>query len=241
MEEYSLGLGVPDFHSSIQREENILLLSGMSSLSEIAVNIAENLIRLKAVKFQPHEPFTWASGWKSPIYTDNRLTLSDPAVRKLITEGLTRLASQGFPEAGAIAGVATAGIPQGVLLADRLSLPFLYVRPKPKNHGMGNQIEGKWNPDRPVLVVEDLVSTGGSSLAAVTALQSAGAKVCGMVSIFSYGFTRARTAFEEAGIPFLTLCTLEQLISKAIELNYICDADRDLILAFRQDPEHWKA
>jgi len=207
--------------------------------SATAENVAKKLLEIKAIKLQPEQPFTWASGWKSPIYCDNRLSLSYPQVRTLIKEKLVQLTRERFPDTEAIAGVATAGIPQGALLADALELPFLYVRSKAKGHGMGNMIEGKVTPGQKVLVIEDLVSTGGSSLKAVKDLREAGFDVLGMAAIFTYGFEKARENFENAGVKLVCLSDYDSLLPKAIEENYVSPSFMASLSAWRKNPEQW--
>ena len=163
--------------------------------------IAEKLLQIKAVKLQPQEPFTWASGWKSPIYCDNRKILSYPHIRDFVKSELSNLVFTEFPDAEVIAGVATAGIPHGALVADLLKMPFVYVRSKPKAHGMGNQIEGHLEPNKKVLVIEDLISTGKSSMEAIDALREAGAKIEGLCSVFTYGFDIAKKPFRKRKYP----------------------------------------
>lgn len=204
-----------------------------------AGQVASKLLEIKAIKLQPNEPFTWASGWKSPIYCDNRLALSYPRVRTFIKDRLVEAATHKFEDLEAIAGVATAGIPQGALLADALGLPFLYVRSKAKGHGMTNMIEGKVTVGQKVLVVEDLVSTGGSSLKAVQDLKNAGFDVVGMVAIFTYGFEVANKNFEEAGVKLICLSDYHALLPKAIEEKYISDADLASLNVWRKDPGSW--
>lgn len=201
--------------------------------------IAQQLLAIKAIKLQPALPFTWASGWKSPIYCDNRLSLSYPEVRSIIKEALVNLVQAKFPEAEAVAGVATAGIPQGALLADALNLPFLYVRSKPKGHGMGNSIEGKITAGQKILVLEDLVSTGGSSLKAVEDLREAGFDVLGMIAIFTYGFEVAKVNFEAAGVKLICLSDYESLLPQAIKEKYVSDTDLSSLSTWRKDPGKW--
>lgn len=201
--------------------------------------IAKKLLEIRAIKLQPNQPFTWASGWKSPIYCDNRLSLSFPAVRSLIKEKLAMVVQEKFPGVEAIAGVATAGIPQGVLLADALGLPFLYVRAKAKGHGMENRIEGKVTKGQKVLVVEDLVSTGGSSLKAVKDLREAGFEVLGMAAIFTYGFEIARKNFAEEQVKLVCLSDYSSLLPHAIEENYISPSDINSLSTWRNAPEVW--
>ncbi len=201
--------------------------------------VASKLLEIKAIKLQPNEPFTWASGWKSPIYCDNRLALSYPEVRTMIKERLVQVARERFMGVEAIAGVATAGIPQGALLADALGLPFLYVRSKAKGHGMENMIEGKVTAGQKVLVVEDLVSTGGSSLKAVQDLRNAGFEVVGMVAIFTYGFEIAKENFEKAGVKLVCLSDYSALLPKAIEESYVSRTDLESLNTWRKDPGSW--
>lgn len=210
----------------------------MSQISEKLV--AEKLLQVQAVKLRPAEPFTWASGWKSPIYCDNRKLLSYPYVRDYIKSELCNVVFQSFPDAGVIAGVATAGIPHGALVADQLKLPFIYVRSRPKEHGMGNMIEGVLQAGQPVVVVEDLISTGKSSLEAVKAIREAGGEVIGMVSIFNYGFDVAVKAFEAAGVPFYSLSNYNAMIELAMEKGLVSEADRETLQAWRNAPEVWQ-
>ncbi|MAN85716.1 MAG: orotate phosphoribosyltransferase [Algoriphagus sp.] len=207
--------------------------------SSIAAEVADQLLQIQAIRLQPEKPFTWASGWKSPIYCDNRLSLSFPAVRDLIKENLVKSIQHFYPEAEAIAGVATAGIPQGALIANDLKLPFIYVRSKPKGHGMENMIEGKVTPGQKVVVVEDLVSSGGSSLKAVQDLKNAGFEVMGMVAIFSYGFSVADDNFEEAGIKLVVLSNYEAMLPRAVEKKYISDEVLKSLETWRKDPANW--
>jgi orotate phosphoribosyltransferase len=205
----------------------------------VAHKIAEILLDAKAVKLSPDAPFTWSSGWKSPIYCDNRVVLSYPEKRKFIKEALAELIKNKFPEATAIAGVATAGIPQGALVADELNLSFAYVRPKPKDHGMGNQIEGRLETTDKVVVIEDLISTGGSSLKAAEALQKAGIEVLGMVSIFTYGFELAEENFKNANIPLVCLSNYNTLIEVAQTKNVVSASQIDSLNAWRVSPSTW--
>jgi len=202
--------------------------------------IARLLLETGAVKLQPAKPFTWASGWKSPIYCDNRLTLSYPEVRTQIKETLAKVVSELYPDAESIAGVATAGIPQGALIADALELPFIYVRSKPKGHGMENLIEGKITPGQKTVVIEDLISTGGSSIKAVKALQENGFDVLGMVAIFTYSFPLAKENFKTANIQFRTLSNYKALVKEAIKSGYIQKEDEELLKSWRKDPGNWK-
>jgi orotate phosphoribosyltransferase len=205
----------------------------------IAAEVAHYLLEIQAIRLQPEKPFTWASGWKSPIYCDNRLSLSYPAIRNAIKGNLVQAVKQFFPSAEAIAGVATAGIPQGALLADQLELPFIYVRSKPKGHGMENMIEGKVVPNQKVVVVEDLVSTGGSSLKAVEDLRNAGFEVLGMVAIFSYGFEVADKNFAEAGVPLVCLSNYDALLPQAVKENYINQSTLSSLAEWRKNPSGW--
>lgn len=202
-----------------------------------ARKIASFLLKTRAVKLSPHKPFQWSSGWNSPIYCDNRITLSDVEARTFIKKALAKAIKKEFPEATAIAGVATAGIAQGALVADYLQLPFAYVRPKPKEHGMGNQIEGRMEPGSKVVVLEDLVSTGGSSLKAAEALQAQGIEVLGMMAIFTYGFKAAEKNFAEKQLKLVTLSNYSYLIDEAVKQNYVSPDDLDLLKKWRRKPE----
>jgi orotate phosphoribosyltransferase len=201
--------------------------------------IAEKLLQIKAIKLNIHNPFTWASGWKSPIYCDNRKILSFPFIRDFIKSEMCNVIFQTFDKADMIAGVATAGIPWGAMVADQLKLPFIYVRPKPKEHGLGNQIEGFYEVGKRVVVVEDLVSTGKSSLQVVDVLKNAGLEVEGMVSIFNYGFEEAKNAFEKYQLILKSLTDYDSLISLAIEHGSICKSDQETLLNWRNDPANW--
>ncbi|MEX0884479.1 MAG: orotate phosphoribosyltransferase [Cyclobacteriaceae bacterium] len=201
--------------------------------------VAKNLLHINAIKLNPESPFTWASGWKSPIYCDNRLSLSYPSVRNLILEKLVKLIQTHFLNIEAVAGVATAGIPQGALLADRLNLPFLYVRSKPKGHGMENMIEGKITPSQKIVVVEDLVSTGGSSLKAVQHLRDSGFEVLGMVAIFTYGFDIAAQNFEKESVKLVCLSDYDSLLPVALAEKYISDPDMVTLSKWRHNPDKW--
>lgn len=205
----------------------------------IAAEVAKKLLEIQAIRLQPEKPFTWASGWKSPIYCDNRLSLSFPEVRTMIKLSLTQAVQHFFPSVEAIAGVATAGIPQGALLANDLNLPFLYVRSKPKGHGMENTIEGKVVANQKVVVVEDLISTGGSSLKAVEDLRNAGFEVLGMVAIFSYGFEVADKNFSDAGVPLVCLSNYDALLPQAVEENYIDESTLASLTDWRKNPSCW--
>jgi orotate phosphoribosyltransferase len=206
---------------------------------ETASKVASMLLQIQAIKLNTEKPFTWSSGWKSPIYCDNRLSLSYPDVRKTIRDGLIEAIRENFFTAESIAGVATAGIAQGALVAEGLNLPFLYVRPKPKDHGMENLIEGKITKGQKVVLVEDLVSTGGSSLKSAKALQDAGFHVLGMVSIFNYGFDIASRNFYEANISLISLSDYSHLLTFALQENYITEAQLASLKAWRVDPANW--
>ena len=201
---------------------------------------ASKLLKIKAIKLQPNDPFTWASGWKSPFYCDNRKTLSFADLRNFVKLELVHAILEHFPEAEAVAGVATGAIAQGALVADELCLPFAYVRSKPKDHGMGNLIEGELPKGAKVVVVEDLISTGGSSLKAVEAIRQAGCEVVGMVASYTYGFPIAEQAFANAGVKLVTLTDYENVVSEALETGYIRKADVDLLHEWRKDPANWK-
>jgi orotate phosphoribosyltransferase len=202
--------------------------------------VAEKLLQIQAVKLSPDNPYTWASGWKSPIYCDNRRVLSFPYVRDFIKSELCNLIFEDFPDAALLAGVATAGIAWGAFAADQLKLPFIYVRPKPKEHGLGNQIEGYYQSGQQVIVVEDLVSTGKSSLQVVDVLRNAGLEVAGMVSIFSYGFDVADQAFKEAGVVLKSLTTYQEMIELGKERGQITPDQEELLLNWRKNPSAWK-
>ncbi len=203
----------------------------------IAKTVAAQLLKIEAIRLKPQSPFTWASGWKSPIYCDNRLSLSYPETRRLIKENLIKVVQRHFLNVEAIAGVATAGIPQGVLVAEELDLPFLYVRSKPKGHGMQNTIEGKITQGQKIVVVEDLVSTGGSSLKAVEDLRHNGFEVLGMMAIFTYGFEVARKNFEDAGVKLVCLSDYDNLL--AASDDYIKPTDLPALQEWRRAPEVW--
>ena len=209
----------------------------MANKSELL--LAAELLKIKAVKLQPEQPFTWASGWKSPFYCDNRKTLSFPALRTRVKLGLANLILEEFPEADTVAGVATGAIAQGALVAEELGKPFVYVRPKAKDHGLGNQIEGDIQPGAKVVVVEDLVSTGLSSLKAVDALRAAGVEVVGMVASFTYGFGVATEAFKNANVKLVTLTNYEAVLEVALETGYITEDELPLLNDWRRDPSHW--
>ena len=208
-------------------------------MSTVEKNFAEKLLKVKAIKFQPEQPFTWASGWKSPFYCDNRKTLAFPALRTFVKLQLSRIVAELYPEADAIAGVATGAIAQGALVADELALPFAYVRSKPKDHGMANLIEGDLQPGMKVVVVEDLISTGGSSLKAVEALRQHGCEVLGMVAAYTYGFPVAEEAFAAAGVTLTTLTNYEAVVETALQTGYIEQSHVPMLAAWRKDPANW--
>jgi orotate phosphoribosyltransferase len=202
--------------------------------------VAEKLLQIEAVKLRPEQPFTWASGWKSPIYCDNRKILSFPYTRDFIKSELCNLIFEKYPEADLLAGVATAGIAWGAMAADQLKLPFIYVRPKPKEHGLGNQVEGAFEKGQKVVVIEDLISTGKSSLQVVDVLRNAGVEVLGMVSIFNYGFPEAASNFGKAGVPLDSLTDYGTLINIALDKGTIQSETENLLLQWRNDPANWK-
>lgn len=201
--------------------------------------LAEKLLKISAIKLQPDMPFTWASGWNSPIYTDNRKTLSYPDIRTFIKTELCRLIMENFPEIDAVAGVATGAIAQGALVADAMGLPYVYVRSAPKDHGLENLIEGNLNPGQKVIVIEDLISTGKSSLKAAEAIRMSGAEVVGMVAMFTYGFPVAEKAFKEAGIKLMTLSNYEAMLETALETGFIGPEDIKTLQRWRDDPANW--
>ena len=204
-----------------------------------AKKIAEYLLQIKAIKLQPSNPFTWASGWKSPIYCDNRKTLSFPEVRSFIRDSFAGVVSEYYPGADLIAGVATGAIAHGVLVAEKLGLPFIYVRSEAKEHGLGNQIEGYYEKGQKVVVIEDLISTGGSSLGAVRALREAGCDVLGMAAIFTYEFSKSADGFKAAGCELHNLSNYSALISTAVETGYITNDDVETLKRWRLDPAGW--
>ncbi|MDR3309447.1 MAG: orotate phosphoribosyltransferase [Tannerella sp.] len=201
--------------------------------------IADKLLQIKAIKLQPENPFTWASGWKSPIYCDNRKTLSYPSIRTTIKIELARVISEQFPETTAVAGVATGAIAQGALVADLLGLPFAYIRSEPKDHGLENLIEGELKPDAKVVIIEDLVSTGGSSLKAVKAVRNFGCEVVGMVAIFTHGFPIVEKRFKEAKVRLITLSNYDAVIEEALRTDYIGKDDVAILQEWRKAPEIW--
>ena len=201
--------------------------------------LAEKLLRISAIQLQPEMPFIWASGWNSPIYTDNRKTLSYPDIRNFIKVELCRLIMENFEEPDAIAGVATGAIAQGALVADTMGLPYVYVRSTPKDHGLENLIEGNLKPGQKVVVIEDLISTGGSSLKAVEAIRAAGCEVVGMAAIFTYGFPIAVKRFKDANVILCTLSNYNSMLEAALETNYIQEKDVETLRQWREDPANW--
>lgn len=209
-------------------------------LNETASKIAEFLLQIKAIKLQPDDPFTWASGWKSPIYCDNRIALSYPRIRTFIRQELVKLIENKFGKPDVIAGVATAAIAQGVLVAEAMGLPFVYVRPSAKDHGMKNTIEGEVKEHQTAVVIEDLISTGKSSLQAVKDLRDIGVIVKGLVSIFTYGFDTTQESFKKAACPVYSLSNYEAIIKEALETGYITKKDVEVLRLWRQHPADWK-
>ena len=209
-------------------------------MDNLKKDFARRLLGIKAIKLQPNNPFTWASGWKSPFYCDNRKTLSYPELRNYVKLELTHAILEHFPEVEAIAGVATGAIPQGALVADALCLPFVYIRNKPKDHGLENLIEGELRPNAKVVVVEDLVSTGGSSLKAVEAIRKNACEVIGMVASYTYGFPVAEEAFRAANVQLVTLTDYDHVVATALETGYIAETDIELLNEWRKDPANWK-
>ena len=208
-------------------------------MNNLKKEFAKKLLAIKAIKLQPNDPFTWASGWKSPFYCDNRKTLSFPELRSFVKLELTHAVLEHFPEAEAVAGVATGAIAQGALVADALNLPFAYVRSKPKDHGLENLIEGELRQGMKVVVVEDLISTGGSSLKAVEAIRRYGCEVVGMVASYTYGFDVAEKAFADAGVKLVTLTDYDHVVETALETGYIAESDIQLLSDWRKNPAGW--
>ncbi|NMB05253.1 MAG: orotate phosphoribosyltransferase [Bacteroidales bacterium] len=200
---------------------------------------AEKLLRIKAIKLQPSNPFTWASGWKSPIYCDNRKLMSYPAIRNFIKVEFARLILEKYPQVDAIAGVATGAIAPGVLVADLLGLPFVYIRATPKDHGLENLIEGDLKPKQKVVVIEDLVSTGGSSLKAVEAIRRDGSDVLGMVAVFTYGFPLALQSMQDARVELTTLCDYDAILDEAVATDYIDESELKTLQDWRKNPDQW--
>jgi len=208
---------------------------------DIAKKTAETLLQINAIKLQPNNPFTWASGWKSPIYCDNRVTLSFPEARTFLRQQLATQTIEAYGKPDVIAGVATGAIAIGALVAEELGVPFVYVRPEAKKHGRKNQIEGFLDTDKNVVVVEDLISTGGSSLKAVEALKAHGVTVKGMIALFTYGFDIASKNFEDANVTLYTLSNYENLIEQAADTNYISTAEKRTLQEWRENPSEWNA
>ena len=208
-------------------------------MDNIKKDFAARLLQVNAIKLQPNDPFTWASGWKSPFYCDNRRTLSFPQLRSFIKLELAHAVLEHFPQADVVAGVATGAIAQGALVADVLQLPFVYVRSKPKDHGLENLIEGDLKAGQKVVVIEDLISTGGSSLKAVEAIRKAGCEVVGMVAAYTYGFAIAEEAFKAADVKLVTLTDYEHVVQKAVETGYIAKEDVVLLNEWRLNPAEW--
>lgn len=208
-------------------------------MKQVARILAEKLLKISAINLQPESPFVWASGWNSPIYTDNRKTLSYPEIRSFIKIELCRTILENFEQVDAIAGVATGAIAQGALVADSLGLPYVYVRSTPKDHGLENLIEGNLKPGMKVVVIEDLISTGGSSLKAVEAIRAAGCEVVGMAALFTYGFPVAEENFHKAGVNLITLSNYNALLEAALATNYIKPGDVDTLKEWRKDPANW--
>ncbi len=209
-------------------------------MDTIKNTFASKLLEINAIKLQPEAPFTWASGWKSPFYCDNRKTLSYPGLRNFVKLEICHTIAEHFPEVEAVAGVATGAIAQGALVAEELSLPFAYVRSKPKDHGMENLIEGELKPGAKVVVIEDLISTGGSSLKAVEALRKYGCEVIGMVASYTYGFPVAEKAFADAGVKLVTLTDYEHVVEQAVATGYIRPEHVEMLHEWRKDPANWK-
>lgn len=200
---------------------------------------AEKLLKVKAIKLQPSNPFTWASGWESPIYCDNRKLMSYPLIRNFIKVEFARIIMERYPQTDAIAGVATGAIAPGALVADLLGLPFVYIRASPKDHGLENLIEGDLRPKQKVIVIEDLVSTGGSSLKAVDAIRRNGSDVLGMLAIFTYGFPHSKQSMQEARVELTTLCNYDAILDEALAIDYIDESELKTLQDWRKDPENW--
>ena len=201
--------------------------------------LSKKLLKIKAVKLQPANPFTWASGWKSPIYCDNRKTLSYPSLRNFIKIELARTIIENFENVTTIAGVATGAIAQGALVAEELNLPFVYIRSTPKGHGLENLIEGDLKPRSKVVIIEDLISTGGSSLKAVDAVRNAGCDVIGMLAVFTYGLSVSEEKFKDAKVKLITLCNYDAVLDEALKTDYIDESEIKILQEWRKDPAHW--
>ena len=215
-------------------------MSQIKICQKTAFVIASKLLDIGAIKLNHQKPFTWSSGWKSPVYCDNRLALSYPSIRTYIKNSLAAVIQENFSTVECIAGVATAGIPQGALVAEELGLPFVYVRPKPKEHGMGNLIEGKIEKGQKVVLIEDLISTGGSSLKAAQAMREAGFDVIGMVAIFTYGFEQSEKNFEQEKVPLVCLSDFNHLLQEAVAKKQLNDTQLIYVKSWRLDPGNWK-
>ena len=207
--------------------------------NDVSLNVSEFLLQIKAIKLQPNDPFTWASGIRSPIYCDNRKILSYPKIRTFIRQEMVKVLEDNYGRPDVIAGVATGGIALGAIVAQELGLPFVYVRSKQKEHGLSNQIEGYIEKGQSVIVIEDLISTGTSSLNAVDALRDFGCSIKGMVAIFSYGLSESKENFKKAKCPLITLAHYDAMLTKAIETNYITAQDAKLLRAWKKNPENW--
>ena len=207
---------------------------------DIALKVAEFLLQIKAVKLQPNQPFQWASGWQSPIYCDNRITLSYPNIRTYIRQAYSEALLEYYGKPDIIAGIATGGIAQGALVAQELGLPFIYVRSEAKGHGMGNQIEGAFEKGQKIVVIEDLISTGGSSIKAIEALKAAGLDVKGLIAIFTYGFTVADENFNQVNCPYVTLTNYDFLVESALKKDYISESDLESLKLWRENPADWR-
>ena len=212
----------------------------METLETLKHNLARKLLKIKAVKLQPANPFVWASGWKSPIYCDTRKTLSYPFIRNFIKLELSRTIVENYEDVTTIAGVATGAIAQGAMVAEELNLPFVYIRSAPKDHGLENMIEGDLKPGSKVIIIEDLISTGGSSLKAIEAVRSAGCDVIGMLAIFSYGFSVAEDYFKEAKVKWMVLCDYDAILDEALKIDYIEESEIKILQEWRKDPAGWK-
>lgn len=218
----------------------IIIIDTLLQMKTLEQLLAQKLLEIRAIKLQPANPFTWASGWKSPIYNDNRKTLSYPSVRNFIKLELSRTIIENFENVTAIAGVATGAIAQGALVAEELNLPFVYIRSTPKDHGLENLIEGDLKPGSKVVVIEDLISTGGSSLKAVEAIRNAGSQVAGMVAIFTYGFPVAEERFKEAKVNLKTLCNYDVVLDEALRTEYVDESEIKTLQEWRRNPSEWE-
>ena len=228
-----------DSHRAATMAFSLKPINPHKDMDNIKKDFAARLLQVNAIKLQPNDPFTWASGWKSPFYCDNRRTLSFPQLRSFIKLELAHAVLEHFPQADAVAGVATGAIAQGALVADALQLPFVYVRSKPKDHGLENLIEGDLKAGQKVVVIEDLISTGGSSLKAVEAIRKADCEVVGMVAAYTYGFAVAEDAFKAADVKLVTLTDYEHVVQKAVETGYIAKEDVVLLNEWRLNPAEW--